>query len=269
MVSGFIIGLILRPKLGLISIDTVPKANVVIDGKDVGQTPLEKEIKAGDVLLKLVSTDAGEEVLPYETTITVTPGVKTIVRRTLGSSVEDSTGIIVSFEKTNIKEAGLAIISNPDSANILVDTNLYTTPLKLDSLPSGSHQVLINKFGYAELSLEIQAEIGHILTLRSDLARSEGAIDVLGMGPEPPVEPAIVIIKNTPTGFLRVRKDTDVGSEEVGRLVEGEKVSILEESKDKKWYKILLNGDKEGLPAEAGWISSLYASKSAEPVKEN
>jgi hypothetical protein len=263
VVSGIIIGRILQPRLGLLSIETNPNAEVFIDGENKGMTPYEEEIKAGNVLLRLVP-EGNVSTPPYETTLTITPGVKTIVRRTLGSSVEDSSGIIVSFDKTNVKEAGLAIISEPDNANVLVDTNLHSTPLKIDVIESGPHQIILNKFGYQELALEIQAELGHTVTLRADLAQVQDELVLGDIGPQTPEDKATVTIVNTPTGFLRVRAETSIDSPEVGRLSEGDKPELLEESEDGRWYKIVLEGGQEGPAVQAGWISTLYASPSGE-----
>ena len=258
VVSGIIIGRILQPKLGLLSIETNPNAAVYIDGKQVGHTPYEEEIRAADILLRLVP-EGEESAPPYETTLTISPGVKTIVRRTFGSSVEDSSGVIVSFDKTSVNEAGLAIISEPDNANVLVDTNLHTTPLKIDSISPGPHQVIINKFGYGELSLEIQAELNYIVTLEADLATLDTVVDIGSMGPEAVEGKEFAHIIGTPAGFLRVRSEPSVASSEIGKINEGGRVEILGKSEDAQWLKIAVSED-----GSEGWISSLYASPSGE-----
>jgi hypothetical protein len=61
------------------------------------------------------------------------------------------------------------------------------------------------------------------------------------------------LIKDTPTGFLRVRSDAATTSSELARVKPGEKYSILDEKSD--WFNIQLEATK------SGWISSQYAEK--------
>lgn len=71
----------------------------------------------------------------------------------------------------------------------------------------------------------------------------------------PPPKPYIEI-EETPTGFLRVRKEAD--GEEVGRVNPGEFYALLDEDTvagGTSWYKIEYETDKEG------WVSSQYAKK--------
>lgn len=59
-------------------------------------------------------------------------------------------------------------------------------------------------------------------------------------------------VKNTPTGFLRVREDATAASEELGKLNPKDKVDVYEEVKG--WYKINFEG-------KSGWISAQYTTK--------
>jgi len=64
-----------------------------------------------------------------------------------------------------------------------------------------------------------------------------------------------VLIRETPTGWLNVRKEPDTGSEQMGRVLPGETHALLEEGDG--WYKISIlteTGEEEG------WISAEYAS---------
>lgn len=66
-------------------------------------------------------------------------------------------------------------------------------------------------------------------------------------------EKPYIIIKDTPTVFLRVRSDASVNASESGRVKPGESYSI----KDTKngWYQILFDG------INIGWVSGQYADK--------
>jgi uncharacterized protein YgiM (DUF1202 family) len=58
---------------------------------------------------------------------------------------------------------------------------------------------------------------------------------------------------DTPTGFLRVRKEASTTAEEIGRVNPGEFFRLLDEQNS--WYKIEFQTDKEG------WVSGQYAQK--------
>jgi len=69
----------------------------------------------------------------------------------------------------------------------------------------------------------------------------------------PPMAKPYVLIKETPTGWLRVRMEPSTTATEAAKVNPGEKYPLLEEKGG--WYKIRYSGDKEG------WISAQYATK--------
>lgn len=66
------------------------------------------------------------------------------------------------------------------------------------------------------------------------------------------IEPPYIEIKETPTGWLRVRKDADANAEELAKLNTGEKVSYMDETKG-GWHKVEYASGKEG------WVSAQYS----------
>jgi hypothetical protein len=70
---------------------------------------------------------------------------------------------------------------------------------------------------------------------------------------QPDPEKPYIIIKDTPTGFLRVRSEPSTTASEIGRVNPGEKYAIADTQNG--WYKIVYNGTDEG------WISGQYAEK--------
>ena len=62
-----------------------------------------------------------------------------------------------------------------------------------------------------------------------------------------------VLIKETPTGWLRVRGEPSTVGAEVGRVNPGEKYTLLEEKDG--WFQIEYEEGKNG------WISGQYAEK--------
>jgi uncharacterized protein YgiM (DUF1202 family) len=67
-----------------------------------------------------------------------------------------------------------------------------------------------------------------------------------------PAKP-FVTIKDTPTGFLRVRADASSSASESGRVNPGEKYHVYDEKNS--WYQIMYDGSNKG------WISGTYATK--------
>ena len=66
-----------------------------------------------------------------------------------------------------------------------------------------------------------------------------------------PAKPYLVV-KDTPTGFLRVRMDPSTGATEAGRINPGDTFSILDTQSG--WYEIRFDG------ANTGWVSGQYVT---------
>ena len=66
-----------------------------------------------------------------------------------------------------------------------------------------------------------------------------------------------MLVKNTPTGFLRVRDKPSLNGLEIGRVNPGEKLILLEELSG--WVRIRMANEKEG------YVSSAYISKVSDP----
>ena len=62
-----------------------------------------------------------------------------------------------------------------------------------------------------------------------------------------------VIIKETPTGWLRVREEPGIGYPEIAKVYPGESYPLLEESGE--WYKIKIDEEIKG------WVFSMYVNK--------
>jgi uncharacterized protein YgiM (DUF1202 family) len=63
------------------------------------------------------------------------------------------------------------------------------------------------------------------------------------------------MVKDTPTGFLRVRSQPSTGSSEIGRVNPGETYKLLQSQTS--WYQIQVSLSA----TSSGWISSEYATK--------
>jgi hypothetical protein len=252
----YFVGFFNPSSAGLV-IETQPQASVFIDGIQVGRTPFEITKSQGEISIKLVPESFDKPLVPFESKINLVSGVKTIVRRNFGETHESSSGSIISFEKIGGQEVSIAIISNPDAAQIMVDGQIRGfTPYKSSSFNEGDHTINLSIPGFKEENIDIKTYEGYKLTAEFKLALDNSAKPELTPMPQPEeeVKPKVKIL-TTPTGFLRVRSEPSTLAKEVGQVEPGEIFEIIEEDQDSGWYKIEYDEDKEG------WISNQYASK--------
>lgn len=257
-------GLFFRSKISPaqagLQIETTPQATVFIGEEEVGTTPFDKAMSPGEITLRLVPIATNGPLSPWTTKLTLTQGVKTIVRRQFGATESLSAGEVLSFEKIPGNSASLAIVSSPDSADIVLDgESIGFTPSRRDSLPAGRHQIRVSRPGFLEREIAVTTEPGYKLTVVAFLgetAESSLPTDATASG-EPEVEPSktLVEILNTPTGFLRVREEPTTTATESAKVDPGKKYPYLDKNKDGTWFKIEYEKGKEG------WISAQYAKK--------
>jgi hypothetical protein len=163
----------LNGKSGLqISVTGGEKANVFVDGNNVGQTPyMGEDIKPGRKTVKLVPESAGEAT--YETTLTLTPGNITVMTWTFGRTLDESGGEIFELSKaSNKNKTELSIVTNPDNIIVKVDgQSKGFSPLVLDDVTEGAHALTVTAPGYIERTSNPKLVKGLRLTVTSKLAR--------------------------------------------------------------------------------------------------
>lgn len=262
-VLGFVFKDKIRPSQAGIHIETTPQAIVYINNEEVGVTPYDGVREAGEVAIRLVPQSSEKALAPWSTKLTLTSGIKTAIKRDFGETETNSSGEVLSFEKISGSSAALTIVSSPDAAQVSVDGDIKGfTPLPIDTITDGNHTISVSQPGFNTREIQARAIAGYKLTIVALLSQdSNYAASV----PEESTESAEletedkkkieVEIQDTPTGFLRVRKDSSSGSEEVAQVKPGEKFTLIEESKNKDWYKI------EYIKGKEGWVSAQYAEK--------
>lgn len=257
----FLIGYF-SPKPGGVRIETVPKASVFIDGVLVGETPYVNTHKAGKMLLRLVPQGESENLIAYESTITIAPGAQTVIGRNFKSSEEESSGYVVSFEKMKSKNSALNIISQPDGAQVLVDgVSRGFSPYNNTSIAPAMHEVTIKFPGYSDFSITIKTIPGFKLFLFSKLGK-ENIEQQLTTTTK---KKTIVTILETPTGYLRVRTKPGEAGSEIAQVKPGDKYSYIDKDIETGWIEIQYQEPKAGMPSGiVGWISDKYASVSSE-----
>ncbi|MFH1840870.1 MAG: PEGA domain-containing protein [Candidatus Shapirobacteria bacterium] len=253
---------------GSLQISASPKATVVIDGVERGVTPfLDDAMAQGEHDLKLVAE--GESGLSWEGRIKINSGARTVVNRRMSAEGENySSGEVLTLEKTDVKDkATLAVVSIPDQAVVKIDGQPKGfAPVSLKNLAADDYQVSVALPGYEEKLLSAHTAVGYRLIMNVQLAQKTEGIQVGATGiltPTPTqaataedqslgvkIEKPYVTIKETPTGFLRVREAPS--GREVAQIEPKKSFPFIEKN-ESGWYKIEYGQDKQG------WISSVYA----------
>jgi len=268
------------PKVGELRVECQPTASIFLDNKHLGRTPYRDKVEAGEYVIKIVPESAVGQLSGWEGKITVGTNLLTYVNASLAESELNSAVDLLSLQKISGKNPELSVVTNPDGATITVDdATKGVTPLVLSDLAIGDHAVVINSPGFLTRPLKIKLTPGYKLAVMVKLALSTGALlseatqsatpsgTIKPTGtvkptpagaktptPTPPDPPKpFVIIKDTPTGFLRVRMEPSTAATESARVKPGEKYHLLDTRSG--WYEISYDN------LNKGWISGTYAEK--------
>jgi hypothetical protein len=263
LATGFFLIGYFKPKPGGLMVDTTPSSSVYINGNFAGKTPYKGTYAAGQVSVKLVPDLSGQNLVPYETKVSLDAGIQTVIQREFGATEDLSSEDVISFDKTGGSFASLVVISTPDNSQVLIDGLAQGfSPYNTDSTAAGSHQIMVRAQGFADKTMNVKTQIGYRLTVFAKLAKSQDALP----SPSPSPTPAssvktYVLIGNTPTGFLRMRTEPATKGEEIAELKPGQKYLYLDTDAASGWYKIQYQDPAPGLPnGITGWISNQYAS---------
>lgn len=246
----------IKPKKAGILIETTPSSTVFVNGVQVGKTPYTGTFGPGEIDLKLVPDTSDKPLIVFETRLLLSSGIQTVVKREFGETVDLSGGEIISFEKTGESKPAIAVVTDPDSAQISIDGKAYGfAPYKTSQVTASAHQVAVSLNGYVERMVNVKAISGYKLTLIVKLAKDVNKVEPTPTPTATPKPEVKVEILPTPNGFLRVRESSSTTSQEVARVSPKDQFILIEESEDKSWYKI------EYQTGQFGWISSQYAKK--------
>lgn len=281
-----LVGLIVKNKFlgqkkpGGLQISTTPKAVVFLDGIQVGITPFfDDKIEPGEHTVKLVPEVTTDSLITWEGKVNLIPGILVVVNRVLGSDEPASSGEILTLEKTGSRDkSSLTVISTPDQAVVKIDGEPKGfAPVTLEDLTPNSYQVVVSSPGYEEKTISAKTVAGYKLIIDVQLAREiEGIEEATASAEEeeveeeeveeedeptptpkaeatatPSVEKPYVRIKNTPTGWLRVRLGPSTSATEAAKVKPDETYSYLNEEEN-GWYKIEYEENEEG------WVSGVY-----------
>jgi hypothetical protein len=187
---------------------------------------------------------------------------------------------VLWLEKISSKQSELSVTTNPDGASVLVDDiTKGVTPISISDITPGNHTVTVTSVGFLTRTLKILTTPGYrlITTMKLGLS-SDAQIPVASptstlvatssgkLTPTPKVattsaqpDPAkpFLVVKDTPTGFLRVRMEPGTSATESARINPGDKFTILDTKvvSDTNWYQIRYDA------VNTGWVSGQYVDK--------
>lgn len=256
---GFLVKIFVLDGAGVsaLQVQSFPKADVFLNNNKVGETPFKDEkLKPGDYNLKLSS-----QALEWSGKVKLYSNTITFVNRDLADVLENSGGEILTLEKlTDEKTAEITVVSEPNGAIVKIDgKSVGTAPITVSDTSPGDHEISLSYPGYRERFFRGRVATGYRLNTTVQLGKTkEETATVLTPTPKPATISATiakpyVTIKETPTGWLRVRFSPSTAATESGRVNPGEKFPLLDEQTG--WAKIRFKDLLEG------WVSDSYVEK--------
>lgn len=229
-----------------------PNSKIFIDGKEAGYTPYKNNsLIPGEVLIKL-QTDKGEI---WEKKVRLQNRTSTIVSREFKDNGENG-GFILGIEPIgDKKKSPLIVNSSPDRATVMVDGETKgLTPMKWEDVGEGDRQITISYPAAQSVNIFAKGILGYQLIINADLPEEMYANNEMSPTPTPKSELGkLVSIKNTETGWLRVRSEANKDAPEIGRVLPGETYPVFNEAND--YFQIELKDKSKG------WISTKYAEQ--------
>src|SRR5258708_21150360 len=227
----------LKPKSAGILVESNTASAVYINGIRVGVTPYTGARNSGSAILKLVPQDGSQHFTPYEVKVNLAAGIKTVVRRNFSKNPTESSSEVISFEKTDLPDASISVVSLPDSAQVSVDGLLRGfTPLKITSLTTGAHQLSIAASGYQTRDIQIKTLANYRLTAIVQLGSTAQVSGAMAVATPTPVAVPIIKILKTPPSFLQLTTTPHTPSNKVGQVHPGEKYKLLTTDKVTGWF---------------------------------
>ncbi len=239
------------PKASGLLVETSPASTVYVNGEEVGRTPYTSLKSPGEITLRLIPDSFGTPLSPYEEKINLVSGVETVIRRYFGANETATEGEVLSFEKLSSKNiSGITVITDPEGAQITIDgVSKGVSPYTTSEIEQGVKNIKLSAEGLKDREIEVNLVAGYKLVAFIKLAK----VETVKKAEVKNETIKMVKILETPTGFLRVRKEASSSASEVGRVSEGEEYELIDENTQGDWYKI--SPEKNIV----GWVTSQYS----------
>ena len=266
------------PRQGELRVESNPVASIFLDNKNIGRAPFQDKVTSGNYTIKLVPDSSTKQLASWEGNITIGPNLLTYINADLHESDLSSAIDVLWLEKISSKQSELSVTTNPDGASLLVDdVTRGVTPISLSDITTGDHTVTVTSVGFLTRTLKIRTTPGYRLIATMKLGLSSGTqilvaspsaalatnstptpkLATVSATPKPDPAKPYLVVKDTPTGFLRVRMEAGTGATESARINPGDKFTILDTKivNDTNWYQIRYDA------ADTGWVSGQYVDK--------
>ena len=161
---------------GRLRILSTPPATVFIDNVAVGKTPYEEKVKVGEPLVKLIPEGENSQVAPWQGKVNIYKNAMTYISRDLGAQEVTSAGevlTITKMEKSSFaNNAGEVYVeSSPSNAIVYLDNDEKgVSPLLLQNVAKGDHEVSVFMPGFLRRTQKINVEAGYRVTVQFKLA---------------------------------------------------------------------------------------------------
>jgi hypothetical protein len=245
---------------GTLKIISSPISSIFIDNNAIERpTPFEGKLDPGEYTIKLIPQGEATSSASWESKVSVFNNSLTYINRELGSSLLTSSGEILTStpmknkpQQSNTGE--IYIDTDPVGTIVKLDNDEKgVSPLLLSGVSRGSHEITITLPGFFPKTQKINVDTGYrvnaIFKLALDqsqkLIENEATESANTIDQQKEIE-----IAQTEVGFLRVREEPTVNSDEIGRVDPGNKFIVIEETQG--WVKI------EFEPGSEGWVSTTY-----------
>lgn len=259
--------------LGEIRVVSTPKSAIYIDQIQVGSSPLQQQLKVREYLIKLIPNKGASQSATWQGKIKIYKNAVTYVGRVLGSSELSTAGEISTITRMDTKPSRdnigeISVESDPQGALVFLDLDEKgVAPLILSDVPKGTHELSIYLPGFVRRTAKVNVESGYRTTsmvkLAIDQLTQQDATSSAKLSPSKKESTTAaskkesnkiqIRIKETPTGWLRVRSEPSVNASESAKVNPGDIFELVEELPN--WYKIIFNEEQEG------WVASQYSEK--------
>lgn len=258
-----------------IQVTANPQADIFLDSKSLGQTPVYQEgLKPGTYTLKVTSSDPA--LSPWEGKITLNAGALTVIDRQLAADPAKSFGYTLTFETlANKTAAEVNLVSFPDTVSVMVDgAPVGFTPFKNDSIAAGGHTFTLTSPGYQDQVIKASILAGNRLVINAQLGAqtilptptptpivtpsvnvTPGTIEITPLPKQATtsavLKPYVEILPTPDNNHLKVRSEAVIGNNIIAIVNTGDKFPYLATSG--AWYQI------EYLTGKNGYVSASYA----------
>jgi len=228
---------------GISVVSDPTEATIFLDGKEVGKTPFDsKDLDVKEYTVRLEKNRAF-----WQGKVKLNAGTVVAIIRDIATDSASSAGEILTLDQGK----GITIISNPSDAGVEIDGRLFgKTPIAVN-VSTGEHTILVSHANYLDRSIKVDLPVNFNLTVSVDLALSEADLATI----ETPTitQTPEVVVRQTPTGFLRVRDKASLNGSEITRVKPGDILILLEEQS--AWDRVRLPDGTEG------YVSMSYVEK--------